>query len=368
MKVIIAGGGTGGHLFPAVALGEELIRERPGTEVLYVGTRYGFEAKWFPNRGYRYELFDVHGLMGGRGAMARAKSIIEMARAILLSRATLKKFAADLVVTAGGYASAPMGVAAILSRVPLILMEQNATPGFSNRMLWRFADRICVGFEDVAGYFNPAKVVVTGNPIRYVPQPDRSRKSGDHFQILVLGGSTGAHRLNLGVLKAFKIWRNSVINFEVAHQTGEADEVLVRAEYGNLSLNAKVLPFIDDIAGALHRCDLVIARAGANTLTDIALAARPAIFVPYPFHRDRQQEQNAKVLERVGGAVTVIDDDNLAPNLACEMERLTANPQLLIEMGNKAHNAVPADAAARIARVCFDLIDNRNDTRGGKSA
>jgi len=359
MKVIIAGGGTGGHLFPAVALGEELVRERSDTEVLYVGTRYGFEAKWLPKTQYRHELYDVHGLLGGRGAMARVKSIAELMRAIFLARATLRRFGADLVVTAGGYASAPMGLAAIASRTPLVLMEQNTTPGFSNRMLWRFADKICIAFAESAAHFSPAKVVVTGIPVRYQPHADRKPISDSLFQILVLGASTGAHRLNLGVLKAFEIWRNSVINLTVTHQTGEADEELVRAEYRNFSFKADVTPFIDDVPAALSRSDLVIARSGGGTVTDVALAARPAIFVPYPFHRDRQQFHNAQVIERAGGAVIVNDDDNLGANLAREIERLTSNRELLREMGDRAHGAVPADAAMRIARVCFDIVESR---------
>ncbi len=359
MKVIIAGGGTGGHLFPAVALGEELVRERPDTEVLYVGTRYGFEAKWLPKTQHRYELYDVHGLMGGRGAMARVKSIAELARAIVLARATLKRFSPDLVVMAGGYASAPMGVAAILARTPLVLMEQNTTPGFSNRMLWRFADKICIAFAESAAHFSPSKVVVTGIPVRYQPRADRRPISDSPLQILVLGASTGAHRLNMGVLKAFEIWRNNVINFVVTHQTGEADEELVRAQYRNLPLQAEVTPFIDDVPGALSRSDLVIARSGGGTVTDVALAARPAIFVPYPFHRDRQQFHNARVIERAGGAVIVDDDDNLGVNLAREIERLASDRELLQVMGEKAHGAVPADAARRIAQVCFEVVENR---------
>ena len=360
MKVIIAGGGTGGHLFPAIALGEELLRERAATEVLYVGTRYGFEAKWLPKTTYRYELYDVHGLLGGRGAMARMKSVAELAKAIVFARATLKQFSADLVVIAGGYASAPMGLAAILSRIPLVLMEQNTTPGFSNRMLWRFAEKICVAFAESAAHFPSAKVVVTGIPVRYQPRADRKPDSDSPLQILVLGASTGAHRLNLGVLNAFKIWGNSVINFAVTHQTGEADENPMRTEYQNLPLKAEVIAFIDDVPGALYRSDLVVARSGGGTVTDVALAARPAIFVPYPFHRDRQQFHNARVIERAGGAIIIDDDDHLSANLAREIGRLISNRALLREMGDKAHSAVPSDAARKVAQVCFEIVDGRS--------
>ncbi len=358
MKVIIAGGGTGGHLFPAVALGDELMRERPDTEVLFVGTSTGFEARWLPKSGYRYRLFEVRGLLG-RGMIARAKSLAQFLRAIFLARSVLKSFGADLVVSVGGYASAPMAVAARLGHVPLVVLEQNTRPGVSNRVLWRFADRVCVGFRDAMDYFRSPKVVVTGNPIRFAPEAEQPRESSEKFQILVLGGSTGAHRLNLGVVQAFKILANHVINFSVAHQTGEGDVEVVREEYGTLPLTAEVVPFIDDVAGALSRAELVVARSGAMAVSEIALAGRAAIFVPYPFHRDRQQERNAQVIERLGGAIIVPDDEHLGENLARELGRLTADRALVAEMGRKARAAAEPDAAKKAARVCFDLIDSR---------
>jgi UDP-N-acetylglucosamine--N-acetylmuramyl-(pentapeptide) pyrophosphoryl-undecaprenol N-acetylglucosamine transferase len=357
MKVIIAGGGTGGHLFPAVAVGEELMRERPETEVLFVGTSAGLEAKWFAGKNYRYELYDVHGLRG-HSIGERVRALGEFARAIQLARATLRNFRPDLVVSAGGYASAPIAVAAILTGVPIVLMEQNTRPGLSNRMLWRFARRICVGFSDTAAYFSPAKVVVTGNPVRFQYQTERSA-GGLPIQILVLGGSSGAHRLNMGVLGAFKILGKSVINPAVVHQTGEADAGLVRETYQQLGCKAEVTPFIDDIPAALHRADLVIARAGAMTVTDLALAARAAIFVPYPFHRDMQQLHNARVIERRGGAIIVADDDHLAENLAREAKRLLEDPAKIEGMSRRAHEAAIPDSARRIAQVCFEVAGSR---------
>jgi UDP-N-acetylglucosamine--N-acetylmuramyl-(pentapeptide) pyrophosphoryl-undecaprenol N-acetylglucosamine transferase len=352
MRVIIAGGGTGGHLFPAVALGEEIVRERPNAEVLYAGTTSGFEAKWLPKSGYRFELFQVHGIRG-HGPLQRIQAVTEFVRAIGLARALLGRFRPDLVVSAGGYASAPVGVAAILARVPIVLMEQNTRPGLANKILWRFARRICVGFEDAAAFFPRDRVEVTGNPVRYRPRPPEARPGDGPLQILVLGGSTGAHRLNLGVVGAFKIWGKSVIKLQVVHQCGEADAELLRQEYRQLALLAEVAAFIEDVPSALSRADLVVARGGAMTVTDIALAGRPAIFVPYPFHRDRQQEHNARVIERVGGAIIVRDDEHLAQNLAEHMKSMLADPEMLAEMGRRARTAVAADGAARIARICF---------------
>lgn len=353
MRVIIAGGGTGGHLFPAVALGEELKRECAGVEVMHVGASNGIEARWLPQSGLKYELFEVRGLTG-KDPLTRLRAMAEFIRAIGRARSLLKEFRADLVVSAGGYASAPMAVAAVITRTPMVLMEQNTRPGLTNRMTWRFARKVCVGFADSQRFFGTGKVEVTGNPVRLRFIPGEP-KTAAQLQILVLGGSSGAHRLNLGVIGAFKIWNNRVINLSVVHQTGEADAGLVQGAYRDLGLDGRVCPFIEDMAGAIDQAHLVVARAGAMTVSEVALAGRPAIFVPYPFHRDRQQELNALVIERIGGAVIVHDDDHLAENLAATMRELTADPARLIEMGKKARTAVFPDAAARIARVCFEV-------------
>jgi UDP-N-acetylglucosamine--N-acetylmuramyl-(pentapeptide) pyrophosphoryl-undecaprenol N-acetylglucosamine transferase len=355
MKVIIAGGGTGGHLFPAVALGEELKRERPGIDVLFVGTSAGLEAKWLPKSGHDYELFEMHGIRG-HNLIERGRASLEFLRAIGTAMSLIRRFRPNLIVSAGGYASASMGVAAILTRTPLVLMEQNTRPGLVNRMLARFAKKICVGFKDSVRYFgDTAKVVATGNPVRFEYRPDRLRPEGAPLQILVLGGSSGAHRLNIGVLDAFSIWGKSVIKLNVIHQTGEADEGLVREAYRAMPFQAEVVAFIDDIPGALHRADFVIARAGAMTVTDIMLAARAAIFVPYPFHKDEQQVHNARVLESVGGAIIVRDDERLATNLARELDALVKDPFRIVEMGERAHQQAHPDAARRVAQICFEV-------------
>lgn len=354
MKVIIAGGGTGGHLFPAVAVGEELKRECPDVEVLHVGASNGMEAKWLPQHGLRHELLEVRGWTG-KGLLTRLRALAEFVAAIGRARVLLKDFRADLVVAAGGYASAPMAVAAILAHIPLVLLEQNIRPGLSNRMLWRFARKVCVGFDESAAAFSAEKVEVTGNPVRFTVYP-QVRKPSAPLQILVLGGSSGAHRLNIGVLNALNFCRDFVIKLAIVHQTGEPDVGLVADGYRNLGCEARVVAFIDDIASALDRADLVIARSGAMTVSEVALAGRPAVFVPYPFHRDRQQELNARVLERWGAARIVLDDDHLGENLAAALRDLASDPPQLVAMGAKARQAAHPDAAAKIARICFGFV------------
>jgi UDP-N-acetylglucosamine--N-acetylmuramyl-(pentapeptide) pyrophosphoryl-undecaprenol N-acetylglucosamine transferase len=352
MRVIIAGGGTGGHLFPAVAVGEELCRERPDTAVLYVGASNGLEARWLPRQGLPHELLQVRGWTG-KDPLTQLRALREFAGAVGRALRLIRSFGANLVVGAGGYASAPVAVAALLRRTPLVLLEQNVRPGLSNRILWRFARKICVGFPDSAAAFSPAKAAVTGNPVRFTFPPTASRGASRPLQILVLGGSSGAHRLNIGALNAFKNCRKSVIKLNLTHQTGEVDVRMVTDGYSELGQAAKVVPFIEDIAAELTAADLIVARSGAMAVAEIALAGRPAIFVPYPFHRDRQQELNARVIERRGGAVIVADDEHLGENLAKKLSELLNDPDRLCRMGVAAAAAAMPDAAAKIAAICF---------------
>jgi UDP-N-acetylglucosamine--N-acetylmuramyl-(pentapeptide) pyrophosphoryl-undecaprenol N-acetylglucosamine transferase len=358
MKVIIAGGGTGGHLFPAVALGEEMMRQRPATEILFVGTNVGFEAKWLPASGYKYELFKVHGIRG-HSLTERIRAVGEFLRAIRSARVLVARTGPDLVVSAGGYASAPLVVSAILARIPFVLMEQNTRPGLANRMLWRFARKVCVGFDEAASFFSSAKVEITGNPIRFIPKQSYPHSVDNLLKILILGGSSGAHRLNIGIIDAFKRIEKGVIKFAAVHQAGEADVDMLRTGYQQIGLDAHVVPFIDDMASALANAHLVIARAGAMTVCEVAASARPAIFVPYPFHADRQQELNARVLERAGAAIIVRDDEHLGENLKAAIESLVLDRRKLAEMGERARAAAKPDASARIAKLCFEIADER---------
>jgi UDP-N-acetylglucosamine--N-acetylmuramyl-(pentapeptide) pyrophosphoryl-undecaprenol N-acetylglucosamine transferase len=359
MKVIIAGGGTGGHLFPAVAVGDEIKRQSPESSVLYAGASNGLEARWLPQHGYPYELMRVRGWVG-KGPLTRLRALSEFAAAIAQGRSLIRRFGADLVVGAGGYASAPVAVAALTKRVPLILMEQNTRPGISNRILARAARKICVGFDEAAAALPLAQVVVSGNPVRSQAHHGAEVPGElEALQILVLGGSSGAHRLNLGVLKAFEIAGKAVINWKITHQTGEVDVGMVAEEYRRMALPATVVPFIDNMAPALSSATLIISRSGAMAVSEIALAGRSSILVPYPFHRDRQQEHNAQVLVSRGAARIVLDDQNLGPNLAQAIMHIATDQRLLHEMGRRARTAARPDAAATIARICFAAAGER---------
>jgi UDP-N-acetylglucosamine--N-acetylmuramyl-(pentapeptide) pyrophosphoryl-undecaprenol N-acetylglucosamine transferase len=340
-----------------VAVGEALTCARRDIEVLFVGARNGMEANWFPRRGLRFELLDVHGF-AGKSSLARLRASSDLVRALSRAHRLLRTFAPNVVVSAGGYASVPIAVVAIVTGTPLVLMEQNTLPGLANRMLWRFATKICLGFADAVQAFHPAKVEVTGNPVRFSKMPQPARRPDGKLQVLVLGGSSGAHRLNIGVLGAMKTLNEGAKHFAITHQTGDADAGPVAEAYRALGREANVISFIDDIATALDNADLIIARAGAMTVSEIALAGRAAILVPYPFHRDHQQERNARVLTRVGAAEIVADDAVLAENLAGVVKRLAARPEILQEMAGRAHQVASYDAAEQIARVCLEVGAN----------
>ncbi len=357
MRVVIAGGGTGGHLFPAVAVAEELLRQRVESQVLLVGSREGFEAKWLARHEFSYELLDVSGWTG-HTTRERVNALIKFFRATKQAQAFLKQFDADLVVGCGGYVSLPTAVAAVLSRIPLVLMEQNARPGLANRIMGRFAHAICVGFEPAAAFFPRSKVWVTGNPVRFKPQRQSNEEESRQrpFRLLILGGSSGAHRLNVAVMAMFEKITDYVRDFSIVHQTGAADEQLVKEHYARLGLNARVSAFLDEIAGELAAADLIISRAGAMAVSEIALMGKPAIFVPYPFHRDRQQELNARIVEQKGGAVILRDDQQLPEMLARELTALAGDRQRLVEMGKRAQSVARPDAACAIARICADIV------------
>jgi len=354
MKALIAGGGTGGHLFPAVAVGEALLRLDPTHEVTYVGASNGLEARWLPAHHLPHHLLQIRGWTG-KGPLTRARALKEFAIAVARSRKIIDQFRPTVVIGAGGYASAPVALAALLRRIPLVLLEQNTRAGLANRLLGRFAQKVCLGFAEAAPFFPPSKVVVTGNPIRFEPCRHQPLKGRDQTQILVLGGSSGAHRLNLGILNAFRICGNNVIDCALVHQTGEADAEMVAGEYRALERRATVVAFIDDMARALSSADLIIARSGAMTVSEVALAGAAALFVPYPFHRDRQQELNAATLVNRGAARIVRDDDQLGENLAKELQVLTRDRAALSVMRARAAAAAKPHAADTVARLCVEL-------------
>lgn len=361
LKVVIAGGGTGGHLFPGVALAEEITTRQKGNQVLFVGTRRGIEARVIPELGFPLELIEVRGLKG-KGVRARLLSLARLPAALWSCFRILARFDPDVAVGVGGYASGPMILAAWMKGIPTAVLEQNTVPGITNRVLGRFVRAVFVMFERSRAYFPPHKVQVLGNPIRRAILDNflvAREPRGDRFRLLVLGGSQGAHALNLRMIEAMQGLAARRSELRVVHQTGVRDEAEVRACYARLEVDAEVSAFISDMSQAYLRADLVVCRAGATTLAEVMVAKRAAILVPFPYATDNHQELNGQAMVEAGAAIMIVERELDGARLAREIERLMDDPERLRAMERASGRAGRPEAAREIVDACEDLIAGR---------
>lgn len=353
-RIIVAGGGTGGHLFPGIAVVEELRRRVPGLEVLFVGSPRGIEARVLPERGERVELIDVSPLKGrSAGELLRGLGVLPAA----IARATslLRREKPDLVLGVGGYASGPMLLAAATLGIPTAVLEQNARVGLTNRMLGRIVGRAYVTFPETAASFRAGRAHVCGNPVRraFVDAALAAMADPDGFEararrVFVLGGSQGAKVLNETVPDAIARAGIAERGIEVLHQTGAAMRDEVQARYDALGVKAEVVPFIDDMARAYASAALVIARAGATTIAELCAVGRPSILVPYKHAADDHQGKNAEALAREGAAVAIREESLSVEQLASSISELTASATARRSMADAARRLGRPDAAATI--------------------
>ena len=323
--MIIAGGGTGGHLFPGLAVAAALERRRP-CGVTFVGSSHGIETRVVPKRGYPLRTLPVRALRG-QGPVALAGSVLRLPACWFAARRILQEIRPGLLIGVGGYASAPAVVAGWSRRTPTVLLEQNAHPGATNRALARFADRICASFAESVRYFPAERTILTGNPVRLPVGLETKHRDG--FSVLIFGGSAGAHRLNEVGVEAMALVAKAGGAPSIVHQTGEADLEWVRARYGERGLPADVRPFIDDMAEAYAGADLIVCRAGATTLAEITALGKPALLVPYPHAADDHQRKNAESLVERGASRMILDRDLSAQSLAEAITELRAAPDRL---------------------------------------
>ncbi len=352
---MIAGGGTGGHLFPGIAVAEAARRRDAATAIMFVGSARGIEARVVPGSGFELTLLPGAPLRG-RGVAGKVGALGALGAGILQARALVRRFRPDVVIGLGGYASAPAVVAGRLARVPIVLLEQNAKPGMTTRLLARFADRVCVSFPETAAGFAPGRGVVTGNPVRtFPPRPAAAARSG--FTIAIVGGSAGAHRLNEAG-PALRAALADVPGLRLIHQTGLAEEAAVRTAYAGAP-NADVRAFITDMGEVYAAADLIVCRAGATTIAEIAAQGLPAIFVPYPHAADDHQRANAEALVRGGAARIVLDHLATGARLAEEVREVLATPDALAEMRQRMRQFARPDAAERVLAVVDELVQAR---------
>jgi UDP-N-acetylglucosamine--N-acetylmuramyl-(pentapeptide) pyrophosphoryl-undecaprenol N-acetylglucosamine transferase len=352
MRMVVAGGGTGGHLFPGLAVAECAAAADAGG-VLFVGSAYGIEARVIPQTRFAFRPVPIRGLRG-RGWRGALQLALQLPGATARAWRILGEFGAEVVVGVGGYASFPVVVAAWLRRIPTVLLEQNAHPGMANRVLARLARRVCTTFPAANAYFPPAKVVLTGNPVRPFATPPAAPRSG--FTLLVFGGSQGAHRLNEALANAAALLHAALPALRVIHQTGAGDREALVARYAELGIAADVREFIEDMGAAYHAADLVVCRSGATTVAELTTLGKPSILVPYPFAADDHQRANAGVVAEHGAGILILDRELTGEGLAQTIIALARDRSRLDAMAEAARRLGVPDAAARVVATCRAVV------------
>jgi UDP-N-acetylglucosamine--N-acetylmuramyl-(pentapeptide) pyrophosphoryl-undecaprenol N-acetylglucosamine transferase len=350
MRVMIAGGGTGGHLFPGIAVAREFGKRDSTTEILFVGTEQGMEARVLPREGFRLETIPIKGIKG-RGLGGLVEAAYGLPLSLVRSFLLVGRFRPDCIIGLGGYASGPVVIAGKIRGVRCFIMEQNLRPGLTNRIVGRIVDRVFTSFAATAAYLRGASVVETGNPVRWETLPESGKS--EKFTILVFGGSAGAHRLNVAVLDALQKLRDLACKIKLIHQTGAADLAAVKSAYGGLPFEAEPVGFIEAMDRAYTKADLVIARAGATTVAELTVFGKAAILVPYPFAAHDHQRLNAMALEEAGAAQVILDRELDGERLAAAVRSLYADRSRVAAMAAAAKRLGRPGAAQRIVDECL---------------
>ncbi len=355
LSVVVAGGGTGGHLYPGIAVARELLARRPDARISFAGTARGLESRLIPREGFELDLIRSGGLKG-KSLSDRARGVLILPIGLVDAWRILSKRRPGIVIGVGGYSSGPVVLMAAARGIPAVLLEQNAVPGLTNRLLAPFVGAAAVTFEATRPFFG-SKAFVSGNPVRPeffgVEQvPGASTGGDDGVRVLVFGGSQGAHAINVAMVEAASQLAAGAPRLRVSHQTGERDVEMVRAAYRQAGLEARVEPFFDDMGRQLRQADLVVCRAGSTTLAEITAAGRAAILVPLPTATDDHQRKNADTLASAGAAEVLPQSSLTGPEL---VKRILA---LALDAGRRTQMARSARALARpdAARVIVDRV------------
>jgi UDP-N-acetylglucosamine--N-acetylmuramyl-(pentapeptide) pyrophosphoryl-undecaprenol N-acetylglucosamine transferase len=352
MRIIIAGGGTGGHVIPALAIAQQL-KKQFGADVLFVGTARGIETRLVPQAGFPLELIQV-GALKNVSLMTRAKTLLDLPRAIAACSQMLTEFDPEVVIGVGGYASGPAMLAAIRRRLPTLAFEPNVVPGFANRMIARWVSAAAVHFEETCQYFPHCRV--TGVPVRSAFFSIAAKTEGAPT-LLVFGGSQGARAINLAMIESLPGLRAKIPGIHIIHQTGQRDYDQVLAAYQQSGISGEVHKFIDDMPATFGRADLLVCRSGASTVGEITAAGKPAIFVPFPRAADDHQNVNARALERVGAAVVVEESSLEAAYLVETIVALMGDAARLRGMSEAARSLAHPKAVEEIAEMVKQLAD-----------
>ncbi|HKO35858.1 MAG TPA: undecaprenyldiphospho-muramoylpentapeptide beta-N-acetylglucosaminyltransferase [Pyrinomonadaceae bacterium] len=357
MRVLIAAGGTGGHIYPGIAVAKEIMRRDPNSVVRFVGTARGLENRVVPNAGFELSLIESTGLKNV-GLAARLRGLLLLPKSFFAARRLIREFRPDIVVGAGGYVSGPVLLTAAFMKRPTLVMDSNALPGFTNRRLAWFVDKAAVSFTEAMSFF-PGKAVLTGNPVRSeffeVPAKTHDPK---HVSLLVFGGSQGARAINEAMIAALADLVSDKDRLHVTHQTGTADVERVQRGYSEAgwSESAEVKAYIDNMVDEFAKADLIVSRAGATTTAELLAAGKVAIMIPFPLAADDHQRKNAEALQTAGAARMILQKDLSGATLATEIRSLLSTPDKLNEMENAARKLARRDAAEKTVDLMEELI------------
>lgn len=369
--MIIAGGGTGGHLFPGLALAEELKRRDGSAQLIFVGTEHGIEARIIPREGYPIKFVRSEGMVGISFAK-KLKATFKLCLSFVDSYRILETLRPDAVIGVGGYSSGAIVLLASLKSIPTMIHEQNSVPGLTNRLLGKVVKRVCVTYHESMASFPMDRTFLTGNPIRSkILKGDReaacrlfSLDSG-LFTVFVFGGSLGARSINRIMVEALNHLTDLKDKVQFLHQTGEKDFKDMREAYRKAGVKGTVAPFIFQMAEAYAAADIVISRAGATTLAEITALGKPAILIPYPYAAGRHQEFNAMKLSEMGAAYMMTEREMKAETLAAYIRELYENDFIRAEMKKASTGLGRPDACSRIADIAISLIREKKSGRVG---
>jgi UDP-N-acetylglucosamine--N-acetylmuramyl-(pentapeptide) pyrophosphoryl-undecaprenol N-acetylglucosamine transferase len=362
MRAILAGGGTGGHVIPALAIAREL-KSRYGAEILFIGTSRGIENRLVPADGFELKLIEV-GALKNVSIATRLKTLFALPHAISAAKKMLREFKADVVIGVGGYASGPAMIAAQRLGIPTLAFEPNLVPGLANRVVARRVKAAAVHFEETAKYFKNAKV--TGVPVRpeffsIAPRPADATPS-----LLVFGGSQGAAAINAAIVGALPTMRSALPNLKIVHQTGESELAPTKGAYEKAGVVAEVSAFITNMPRAFANADLIVCRSGASTVAEITAAGKPAIFIPFPRAADDHQTRNAQALQKAGAAVLIPQSQLAGDSLAKDIVGLLKDRPRLSGMSAASKRLAHPDAGREIAEMAATIAGDGKQKVGGR--
>jgi UDP-N-acetylglucosamine--N-acetylmuramyl-(pentapeptide) pyrophosphoryl-undecaprenol N-acetylglucosamine transferase len=355
MKVLIAAGGTGGHIYPGIAVAKEIMRRDQASEVLFVGTARGLETKIVPDNNFRLSLINSSGLKNV-GLAGKIKGLLILPKSFLEARRVIKDYKPDVVIGAGGYVSGPVLFMASLQGIPTLVMDSNALPGFTNRKLAPFVTKAALTFEEALPFFGK-KGIVTGNPVRKEFFEIAPKTRGEKVNLLIFGGSQGARAINEAMGEALNYLQSFKDRLQITHQTGEFDYEKIKEVYNRADLPfSDVRPYISDMVSEFAKSDLIICRAGATSCAELAAAGKASIMIPLPTAADDHQRKNAEALQAAKAARMILQRDLNGETLAKEIINLINSPFLISEMEAAAKKLARKDAAEVTVNLIEDLV------------